>query len=247
LVFSDPIDDKNLNQWTKSVRFADRTRFVEEIQNGLIVGDTATEISKRLFGTIRQAGTDGVRQITRRNLQGLAQTTINGITNRARSELYARNRDVFSKEIFVATLDSRTTPVCRANDGKEFNIGEGATPPLHFNCRSLRVPKLAVQKLAKRPASGVSKKLLEGLKGPERRAKVAQLTGQVPAETTYSQFLKRQTKGFQAEVMGVKKAKLFREGGLNLDNFVNQAGNELNLRQLQLAHPEAFVRAGIKL
>jgi hypothetical protein len=35
---------------------------------------------------------------------------------------------------FLATLDSKTTVQCAANDGKTFPVGEGPMPPLHANC-----------------------------------------------------------------------------------------------------------------
>ena len=45
---------------------------------------------------------------------------------------------------FVATLDERTSEVCQAKDGKEFDIDKGepgeSLPPLHPRCRSTIVP-----------------------------------------------------------------------------------------------------------
>jgi hypothetical protein len=43
----------------------------------------------------------------------------------------------------------------------------------------------------------------------------------VPAETTFPQFLKRQPKAFQEEVLGVEKAKLFRSGKVSIDRMVD--------------------------
>jgi SPP1 gp7 family putative phage head morphogenesis protein len=41
---------------------------------------------------------------------------------------------------YVATLDSRTSSICAALDGREFEYGKGPMPPQHFNCRSTTVP-----------------------------------------------------------------------------------------------------------
>jgi uncharacterized protein with gpF-like domain len=50
--------------------------------------------------------------------------------------VYEANQDVTKKYQYVATLDSLTSPICRALDGQEFPYGKGPTPPQHFNCRS---------------------------------------------------------------------------------------------------------------
>jgi hypothetical protein len=69
--------------------------------------------------------------------------------------------------------------------------------------------------------------------------------GRVPAATTYQDFLKRQPASFQDDVLGRTKGKLFRDGGLTVDQFVDRAGNELTLDQLAATKPEAFVKAGL--
>jgi hypothetical protein len=45
--------------------------------------------------------------------------------------------------------------------------------------------------------------------------------------------------------MGVTKAKLFRDGGLELDKFVHRNGDELTLRELAQKHADAFRAAGL--
>ena len=54
--------------------------------------------------------------------------------------------------------------------------------------------------------------------------------GQVPAQTTYQDFLKRQTPEFQDEVLGAARGELFRKGGLKLDQFIGSEGETLTLR-----------------
>jgi hypothetical protein len=50
---------------------------------------------------------------------------------------------------------------------------------------------------------------------------------------------------FQEDVLGVTKAKLFRDGKLPLDRFVDRNGNELTLKDLAKKHADAFVAAGL--
>ncbi|MBD4209942.1 hypothetical protein GUH47_29065, partial [Xanthomonas citri pv. citri] len=77
------------------------------------------------------------------------------------------------------------------------------------------------------------------------RARVRQLTGTVPAKTTYQTWLKGQSVEFQNDVLGITRAKLFRDGGLQLDQFVNRAGDQINLKDLARKEASAFRAAGL--
>ena len=70
--------------------------------------------------------------------------------------------------------------------------------------------------------------------------------GEVPAQTNYPEFLKRQAVEFQEDVLGKTKATLFRKGDLSLDEYVDSVGNEITLKQLAATKPEAFMRAGLE-
>jgi len=65
----------------------------------------------------------------------------------------------------------------------------------------------------------------------ERQTWTAENIGRVPGKTTYDSFLRKQSAGFQNEVLGKAKADLFR-GGLKLDKYVDKRGKELTLAQL---------------
>lgn len=56
--------------------------------------------------------------------------------------------------------------------------------------------------------------------------------GTVPSDITYDSWLRGQPTSFQNEVLGVKKAALFRRG-LRIDRFVDRSGRELSLSELQ--------------
>jgi len=77
------------------------------------------------------------------------------------------------------------------------------------------------------------------------RERVRELIGQVPAATTYQEWLKRQTREFQDDILGQTKAKLFRKGGVTLDKFVLENGKELTLKQLATQEAAAFRKAGL--
>jgi len=58
----------------------------------------------------------------------LVRTSINQVANTASQQVYEANQDITKKYRYVATLDTRTSSICRALDGKEFEYGKGPTP-----------------------------------------------------------------------------------------------------------------------
>lgn len=245
IVFARPFQSKLLRDWLATYQVGDRRRMMDQIRQGLLFDETPTQIGRRIFGTRAVGGTDGVRQITRRGAQTLAQTATSAITNATRQRLYKANKRIIPKELYVATLDSRTTPICQSLDGLEFPVGEGAIPPVHFNCRSIRVPVIDGRKLGFRPASQNFKGRLGKLRGPARRREVAKLIGKVPASTTYQTFLQGSDVPFQNSVLGPTRARLFRAGEFDVSGFVDNSGERLTLRELYDTKPGAFQRLGI--
>jgi SPP1 gp7 family putative phage head morphogenesis protein len=245
IVFARPFQNRILRDWLATFEAGDRRRMMDQIRQGLVFGETPTEISRRIFGTRALGGADGQREITRRGAQTLAATAVSAISNATRQAFYLANKRIIRREKYVATLDSRTTPICQSLDGDVFPVGEGPIPPIHLNCRSIRVPVVDGKKLGKRPASAATRRELAGLRGPARRRAVEKLVGPVPAETTYTQFLRRQKASFQDEVLGPARGRLFRSGEIDLKGFVDNSGQRLTLRQLYDRDPSAFQRANV--
>ena len=68
---------------------------------------------------------------------------------------------------------------------------------------------------------------------------------QVNGNTPYETWLRRQSKAFQTEVLGVARAKLFREGRISIGRFVDAQGATLTLDQLRKLEPMVFEDLGI--
>ena len=267
IVTHKPFQGKNLRQWASSVRQADLTRIGDQVKIGMVAGEDSRAIARRVVGTVRLKGQDGVTQITRNQAPAVTRTMVSGVSNAARTEFFVANKNMFTEEVFIATLDNRTTPICQSLDGKRFPVGEGDIPPMHIQCRSLRTAVIDGKVIGTRPSKPVTEKMLvreftkgKGFKATTRdglprgtkgafddfkRGRVRELTGQVPAKVTYQDWLTRQSAGFQDDVLGRTKGRLFRKGGLKVDNFVNDAGKQLNLSQLATLHRTAFVNAGL--
>ncbi len=58
------------------------------------------------------------------------------------------------------------------------------------------------------------------------------MDGPVSNQVTYGGFLKRQSKEFQNDVLGPRRAELFRSGKLRIDQFTDDMGRTLTLDEL---------------
>jgi SPP1 gp7 family putative phage head morphogenesis protein len=154
----------------------------------------------------------------------LVRTSINQVANSASQQVYEANQDITKKYRYVATLDTRTSAICRALDGKTFEYGRGPTPPQHFNCRSTTIPVINYDEL--------------GFTPPPAGTRASQ-GGQVPANESYGQWLAKQDLPTKAKALGAGKVAYFdklsqKYGPQNaLAKLVRDDGSELTLDQLR--------------
>lgn len=194
------------------------------IQSGIAQGSTTHQIAQEV--------TRIVTNRTRAQAEALIRTVANHAATIGRNQLYADNSDILDGEKFTATLDNRTTITCGSNDGKVFPVGQGLFPPLHYNCRSIRIPQV-------NPAFTIAE--LTGER-PSIGADGAEI---VSGQTTYGGWLRRQSSSFQDEVLGADRGRLFRSGGLSIGRFTDNTGVVYDLDDLRRLEPQAFERAGL--
>jgi SPP1 gp7 family putative phage head morphogenesis protein len=195
-------------------------RLRETIRAGIIEGRTTDEIVRDIRGRKSQGFKDGVLGRGRRDTEAVVRTAVNHTANTAREYTYERNDDLVKGVRWNSTLDSRTSSVCRARDGKIYEPGKGPRPPAHFNCRSSTSPVIKSWR-----ELGID--LDEAPEGTR-----ASMNGQVPADQDYDTWLRKQPREFQNEVLGPARAKLFRSG-MKVDRFVDRKGRELTLDQIR--------------
>jgi SPP1 gp7 family putative phage head morphogenesis protein len=208
-------------------------RFSQVVRNGLLTGETTPSIAKRLIGnlqfgeeakTVRQLVAAGGQStaVADNQVMALVRTSINQVANSASQQVYEANQDITKKYRYVATLDSRTSSICAALDGREFEYGKGPMPPQHFNCRSTTVPIIDPDILP-----------------PSTIAKRASADGPVPINTSYGQWLKDQPRSVQQDVLGASKVPYFNRlvekyGARDaMAKLVRDDGAELTLVQLR--------------
>ena len=79
----------------------------------------------------------------------------------------------------------------------------------------------------------------------------ASMNGQVPADTTYNQWLRGRVQagdmGTVREALGPSRAKLFAAGGLDVTAFTDRRGRLFTLEQLRRREPDVFERFNIRV
>jgi len=224
--------------------------FSKTVRNGLLTGESTDKIARRLKGRLRFGQPGSVRQIAQaggeitavanNQVLALIRTSINQVANETSQQVYRANQDITKRYRYVATLDSRTSPICRSLDGRLFEYGKGPTPPQHFNCRSTTVPIIDYSGL------GISRPPQTELRrpntafGPSR----ARRGDTVPSNQTYGEWLDKQPKEVKADVLGASKVPYFNRLSekfgptVAIRKFVSQDGTELTLEQLKRRYPD---------
>ncbi len=213
--FSQPFQTRLLKGWLADLASNERRQVATAVRSGITEGLTTPQIAREVRGLL---GT------TTRHATAIARTATNHVANAARKEVGRANADIIKGVRYVATLDSRTTPICRALDGKVFDIDKGPRPPQHINCRSTITY------------------VLKGLSGTTGTR--ASFRGEVPAAETYNTWLRKQPREFIDDVLGKSRANLYLKGKLTLDKFVDKSGRQYTIAELRQRQPEAFKRAG---
>ena len=209
---SQPFQGRLLKEWYSGLATKTATQISDAVKIGIVEGETTDQIVRRIRGTRSRQYRDGVLDIARRDAQAIVRTATAHVADRAANDVWRENADIIKGVKWVSTLDSRTSPVCRERDGKVYEVGKAPAIPAHFNCRSRTIPYLG-----------------------EFNAKGTRVSssGPIPEDVNYGDWLRKQPVSVQNEVLGVKKAKLFRKGGLGIDRFQDSTGKEYTLSELK--------------
>lgn len=196
-----------IKKFDKSVKKQARNIITE----GLINGESIDQISRKVtrISSNKNAA----------HAKSMVSTAINHSTSSARAAIHKENKKVLFGEIYLATLDSDTTLICIGFDKNYFRINQGPIPPMHYRCRSIRVPRVK------------KKYAVPGFEG-ERPSTGSSGRKPVPGTTTYNSFLKQQSEEFQNDVLGKTRAELFRAGKVKADQFTDKTGKVYSIKDL---------------
>lgn len=223
-------DHPLVRRWFAALKSGTQRAVERAIRAGAAANEQPDQIARRILGD-KSAGRafGGVAAKARRDAESVARTVIAFSGTRAREAAYASNADVIRGVRIVATLDERTTLVCMGQDGKVYPLNEGPRPPFHFNCRTVTAPVTKSWAEIMAAAKG------DPTKFPPQAPKGsrASMRGEVPASLTYAEWLRTQPASFQDEVLGTRRAELFRSGLVQLDRFVDASGKSLSITELE--------------
>lgn len=220
---------RTLNHWFKDLEASQSRSINQAVRIGWTEGQTNQQLVQVVRGTRARRFRDGILSTGTRHAEAIVRTSVNTVANRARQATFEANSDIIQGVRWVSTLDGRTSAICRTRDGQVYPIDAGPRPPAHVNCRSSVISVLKSWR-------GM------GLKGLDPGTR-ASLDGQVPADLTYGEWLRRKPRAFIEQTLGKRKAKLFIDGDLEITSFTNRLGAELNLDDLRRLHPDEWARA----
>ena len=192
--------------WNNTQKVADAIK--EELMIGALTGKT----EKEMTDSINEQFLSG-----RNNARRLVRTESSYIHNEAHFQAY---RDYGIEEYrFVATLDLRTSQICRERDGSVYRVNDKKigvnAPPMHPWCRSTTIMNLddetmhSLERFARDPVTGERMK--------------------VPADETYKEWHKRMVEKHSAEAINTaeKSAKNYSRDKIQYQNYCNVLGSKL--------------------
>jgi len=212
IVTATPFQGKILADWTESLAAGEFSRVKVAVNLGITQNETIDQIVRRVRGTRAAGYSDGALSIGRRDAEAVIRTAISDVASAAKRELSKANADLVAAWKHHSTLDSRTSPTCQSLDGKVYRKYEDIRwPPLHWNCRSI---------------------ITMFFDGDEAGKRASEF-GPIPSDTTYGTFLRKQSKAFQEDVLGVERARIFRDSGADISKFVDNKGKYYTLDELK--------------
>lgn len=235
---SRPFQGRLLSEWGKKLEADRLTKITNAVRMGYLMGETTEQIARRVVGTKAANREDGAIQESRRNLAAVTRTAVAHVASTARQQFATSNSDIVKGKQWLSTLDTRTTTICIIRDRLKYTL-DGK--PIGHNVPYLRGPGRA-HFCCRSTETLILKSWREmGIDADELDAGTrASLDGQVPADTTYAEWLQRQPYSRQKAVLGAQRAQLLRAGKLKVPDFFNDKGEYLTLAQLRELEPRAF-------
>jgi hypothetical protein len=218
-----PMQGRLLKQWASNLSAVRMGRISDAVSNGFTQGKTTADIVRDIRGTRALNYADGFLDTDRQKIEAVVRTALSHTAQITRTRFTEENEDILGDEMWVSTLDGRTSPECRARDHLLYTkvdhkpVGHsvpwrGGPGRLHWCCRSTSIALLKGQKslYGSRAAAG----------------------GPVDANLTYKDWLKQQSVEVQDQVLGKTRGDIYRAGGKDETMFTNDKGRMLTLKQM---------------
>lgn len=231
-------------------------KFMRQMRIGVAGGENLQSLIQRVRGTKANNFTDGIMNSTKRKAETLVRSSVAAVNNEALINTYQANEDLFNGYQWMATLDSRTSDICKARSGltwdKEFKpVGHAigwTPPPAHFNCRSTVIGILKPwSDLANKPLPAVgaetlkeeleksllSRGLSQALISKAINKTQQSMDGYVAGNINFEDWLKSKSERFQKQILGEPKWELWKNGKIGFVDLVDQKSNPRSLAELE--------------
>lgn len=222
IVDSRPFQGALLKDWARQLEQTAYAKVRGAIRQGLLQSETIDQIVRRLRGTKAAKFADGILALSRREAETIVRTAVAHVAQTVRDDTLQANADVLRGVQWVGTLDSRTCPVCSIRDGLTYTLDHkpqghgipwGAGPGrMHHQDRCTSAPVLK----SWRELGFDRGELPEGTR--------ASMSGQVPASTTFADWIAKQSAEVQDEVLGKTRARQLRAGESDFGDFFGPKG-----------------------
>lgn len=239
-----------------------RGNFVRQMRMGVAGGEALPALVARVRGTKDNNFTDGIMTASKRKAEALVRTSVSAVNNAAAIATIEANGDLFNGVQWLATLDTRTSDICKARSGLTWDenyqpVGHAiawSPPPAHFNCRSTiigvlkswdelankKLPAVGAETLQKELTKSMTARGLSPLMIEKSLYKTQQsMDGFVAGDLNFEDWLKRKPEGFQKDILGEGKWNLWNAGKISFVDLVDQKSMPRSLAEIQ-----ALVDAG---
>lgn len=241
IVDARPFQGAIFKGWIQELSERSFLRFSKSMRQGMLLGESVDQLVRRTFGRAVRVGGQWIRrggafEATTREAETWVVSYMSHTTNSARDEFYNTNASLLKGVQVVTYLDSRVCEQCGPYDGHVYSLPDhepldggppwGAGPGRwHPRDRCTGVP--IVKSLKELGLSDREDEL------PERFRQ--SMNGLVPARTTFREWAQQQGFDTQADLFGVRRARLIQQGKLDVDEMWNDKGMFLTLDKLKEA------------
>lgn len=222
---SEPFHGKVMERWARELIQKDKAAVSNILRQGWLIGESPGKMLEQIKPVLLRS---------RRDLMTITRTYYAHLAAQTKEAVWKNNEDLFRGYVWDSILDDRTTiSICAPRDQKKYDLKHqpvGHTLPwgngpgmMHWNCRSTSFPLIkGVTRRVERQAISAGSEYERGdawtrtgkhrVNSKYTRDKGIYKDTTVKVGTTYEQWLKKQPKAFQEDVLGVAKAKAFRSG-----------------------------------
>jgi hypothetical protein len=236
-----------------------RTKFSREMSMGLLMGETNDQLARRIIGIMPGENETGLMAVKRRQATALVRTSAISVSNSARLASFDELSDMIEAIQWIATLDSKTTVICRGLNLKLWKLGSHEPighdkafpgPTAHWQCRSTQIAKTKswaalsgkkIKALDDQTLKQAIEAKLEKQKATAaaRRAALEEaekrMDGQAATVASFEKWAGDKTPEELDAVIGPGRAILVESGKMTMEDLTDQSNRPLTVEELAAA------------